>query len=115
MAKSEPLSIESLLQKQKEEKEAAAKVCKYIHYMIPFAECLLQPRFLTKEQRAQLAIEKRAQEIREQKEKEDLSRSQRDALEKEAEDIRSRERERERAARYGNNGRCEFSHVLPAC
>ncbi|KAI8998524.1 DEAD-domain-containing protein [Trametes punicea] len=83
-ARPEPLSIETLLQKQKAEKEAAAK-----------------PRFLTKEQRAQLAIQKREQEIREQREKEERARRDREALEREAEEIRRREREQERAARYG--------------
>ncbi|KIP09068.1 hypothetical protein PHLGIDRAFT_29196 [Phlebiopsis gigantea 11061_1 CR5-6] len=87
-ARSQPLSIESLLQKQKAEKEAAAK-----------------PKFLTKEQRAQLAIQKRAQEIREQKEKDEVSRQGRERLEREAEEIRQRERERERATRYGGGGR----------
>ncbi|KAI0328564.1 DEAD-domain-containing protein [Cubamyces sp. BRFM 1775] len=86
-SRSEPLSIETLLQKQKAEKEAAAK-----------------PKFLTKEQRAQLAIQKRAQEIKEQKEKEERARRDREALEREAEEIRQKERERERASRYGNDG-----------
>ncbi|KAI0797886.1 pre-mRNA-splicing ATP-dependent RNA helicase PRP28 [Abortiporus biennis] len=88
MSRTEPLSIESLLQKQREEKEAAAK-----------------PRFLTKEQRAQLAIQKRAQEIREEKEKALQAQQDREALEREAEEIRQRERERDRSSRYGNNGR----------
>ncbi|EJF65973.1 pre-mRNA-splicing ATP-dependent RNA helicase PRP28 [Dichomitus squalens LYAD-421 SS1] len=86
-ARAEPLSIESLLQKQREEKEAAAK-----------------PKFLTKEQRAQLAIQKRAQEIKEQREKEERAKRDREALEREAEEIRARERERERASRYGGGG-----------
>ncbi|CAL1704369.1 unnamed protein product [Somion occarium] len=86
--KAQPLSIESLLQKQKEEKEAAAK-----------------PRFLTKEQRAQLAIEKRSQELKQQREREEQAKRDRDLLEREAEDIRARERERERASRYGSGGR----------
>ncbi|TFK84628.1 DEAD-domain-containing protein [Polyporus arcularius HHB13444] len=86
-ARSEPLSIESLLQKQREEKEAAAK-----------------PKFLTKEQRAQLAIEKRQQEIREQREKEERAKKDREALERGVEEVRQRERERERASRYGGGG-----------
>ncbi|GJE90850.1 DEAD/DEAH box helicase [Phanerochaete sordida] len=86
-SRSQPLSIETLLQKQKEEKEAAAK-----------------PKFLTKEQRAKLALEKREQEIREQKEKEDRAKQERERLEREAEEVRQRERERERAARYGPGG-----------
>ncbi|KAG8932362.1 mRNA splicing protein prp28 [Tulasnella sp. 417] len=72
-----PLSIESLLQKQKEEREAAAK-----------------PKFLTKEERAKLAIEKRTQEIREQKARDEEKRRDREALEREAEQLRQREQER---------------------
>ncbi|KZT26290.1 P-loop containing nucleoside triphosphate hydrolase protein [Neolentinus lepideus HHB14362 ss-1] len=85
MSKSEPLSIESLLAKQKAEKEAAAK-----------------PRFLTKEERAKLAIEKRQQEIREQRDKEDRTRQERDALERQAEELRHKERGRDypRGGRY---------------
>lgn len=109
-SKSQPLSIETLLQKQKAEKEAAAKVIAraYPVRCRVLTECI-QPKFLTKEQRAQLAIEKRAQEIREQKEKEERAKREREALEREAEEIRQRERERERAARYGSGGggRCE--------
>ncbi|KAI0720967.1 pre-mRNA-splicing ATP-dependent RNA helicase PRP28 [Cerioporus squamosus] len=86
-ARAEPLSIESLLQKQREEKEAAAK-----------------PKFLTKEQRAQIAIQKRQQELKEQREKEERARRDREALEREAEELRQRERERERASRYGGGG-----------
>ncbi|KAJ2956098.1 hypothetical protein NUW54_g14687 [Trametes sanguinea] len=85
--RAEPLSIESLLQKQKAEKEAAAK-----------------PKFLTKEQRAQLAIQKREQELREQREREERARRDREALEREAEELRQRERERERSSRYGHDG-----------
>ncbi|THH33957.1 hypothetical protein EUX98_g227 [Antrodiella citrinella] len=84
-----PLSIESLLKKQKEEKEAAAK-----------------PKFLTKEQRAQLAIEKRTQEIKEEREKTLRTQKDREVLEREAEEIRQSERDRERAtSRYGSGGR----------
>lgn len=73
---SEPLSIESLLQKQKEEREAAAR-----------------PKFLTREERAKIAISKRAQEIQEEKRKEEDNRKNREQLEREAEVIRRRERE----------------------
>lgn len=66
---------------------------------------LSQPRFLTKEQRAQLAIEKRQQEIKEQREKEERTKKDRETLEREAEEVRQRERERERASRYGGGGR----------
>ncbi|KIJ68998.1 hypothetical protein HYDPIDRAFT_80195 [Hydnomerulius pinastri MD-312] len=83
--RAEPLSIESLLQKQKAEKEAAAK-----------------PKFLSKEERAKIAIAKRAAELREQREREEKARQNREVLEREAEEVRQLEREKERAARYGS-------------
>ncbi|KIK59798.1 hypothetical protein GYMLUDRAFT_44255 [Collybiopsis luxurians FD-317 M1] len=72
-----PLSIENLLQQQKAEKEAASK-----------------PKFLSKEERAAIAIAKRAQEIKEQKLKDENSKKDRAALEKEAEDLRFRDNKR---------------------
>ncbi|KAG2157334.1 P-loop containing nucleoside triphosphate hydrolase protein [Suillus clintonianus] len=84
-ARAEPLSIESLLQKQKEEREAAAK-----------------PKFLSKEERAKIAIAKRAAELKEQRERDEKSRVDRDGLEREAEEVRQREQERERTAKYSN-------------
>ncbi|KAF8894544.1 P-loop containing nucleoside triphosphate hydrolase protein [Infundibulicybe gibba] len=106
--RTEPLSIESLLQKQREEKQAASK-----------------PKFLSREERAQLAIAKRAQEIKEEKEKEENSRKDREALERGADELRQRERtqsnrhpsgggryddryghqERDRGDRYGRRNR----------
>ncbi|KAJ7709992.1 P-loop containing nucleoside triphosphate hydrolase protein [Mycena rosella] len=85
MSRAEPLSIESLLQRQKQEKEAASK-----------------PKFLSKEERATLAIAKRAQEIREQKEKDELARKDRATLEQDAEELRMRERSQS-SSRYGRN------------
>ncbi|KAF8078031.1 P-loop containing nucleoside triphosphate hydrolase protein [Lyophyllum atratum] len=79
--RSQPLSIESLLQKQKAEKEAASK-----------------PKFLSKEERATIAIAQRAKEIQEQKAKEESSRRDRDALEREADELRQRERDEDRYA-----------------
>ena len=111
--RSQPLSIESLLQKQKEEKEAAAKVFILIFILKLKLTTLYKPRFLTKEQRAQLAIQKRAQEIHEQREKEEKARKDRDALEREAEEIRSRERERERSSRYGGGGGGRCAQLEP--
>ncbi|KAG7092338.1 hypothetical protein E1B28_008699 [Marasmius oreades] len=73
-ARSEPLSIESLLQKQREEKETASK-----------------PKFLSREERAKLAIAKRAQEIKDQRQKEDDVKKDRQTLEREAEELRRRE------------------------
>ncbi|KAJ3812365.1 P-loop containing nucleoside triphosphate hydrolase protein [Lentinula aff. lateritia] len=77
MSRTEPVSIESLLKKQKEEKEAAAK-----------------PKFLSKEERAALAIAKRTQEIREQKLKDENAKKDRAALEKEADGLRYRDNRR---------------------
>ncbi|TEB31251.1 P-loop containing nucleoside triphosphate hydrolase protein [Coprinellus micaceus] len=81
-SRSEPLSIEVLLKKQKEEKEAASK-----------------PKFLTKEQRAQLAIERRSKEIKEEKEREELKRREREALEREAGEL-----ERQSSQQYHGGG-----------
>ncbi|KAF5358278.1 hypothetical protein D9756_001646 [Leucocoprinus leucothites] len=83
--RSEPLSIETLLQKQRQEKEAAAK-----------------PKFLTKEERAKIAIAKRAQEIKDQKARDEASRRDREALEREAEELAVKERNK-----YGS-GRCSY-------
>ncbi|KAF9069869.1 P-loop containing nucleoside triphosphate hydrolase protein [Rhodocollybia butyracea] len=77
MSRSEPMSIESLLQKQKEEREAAAK-----------------PKFLSKEERAAIAIAKRAQEIKDQKFKDETAKKDRAALEKDADDLRYRDNRR---------------------
>ncbi|KAJ7098007.1 P-loop containing nucleoside triphosphate hydrolase protein [Mycena belliarum] len=85
MSRPEPLSIESLLQRQKQEREAASK-----------------PKFLSKEERAALAIANRAKEIREQKEKDDLVRKDRAVLEQEAEELRMKERSHT-SSRYGRN------------
>lgn len=70
----------------------------------------MQPKFLSKEERAKLAIEKRAQEIREQREKEERQRKEREALEREAEVLRERGRP-EDFGRYDKRGRCEFISV----
>lgn len=70
-----------------------------------------QPRFLTKEERAKLAIEKRTQEIREQKTKEEDKRRERETLEREADQLRHREQERYGGSSGGRQGggRCEYS------
>ncbi|KAJ4488069.1 P-loop containing nucleoside triphosphate hydrolase protein [Lentinula aciculospora] len=77
MSRTEPVSIESLLKKQKEEKEAAAK-----------------PKFLSKEERAALAIAKRTQEIKEQRLKDEHAKKDRVALEKDADTLRYRDNRR---------------------
>ncbi|CAE6503544.1 unnamed protein product [Rhizoctonia solani] len=60
-----PLSIESLVEKQRAEKQAASK-----------------PKFLTREERAKLAIERRTAELRGEKEKEQRAREERERLER---------------------------------
>ncbi|KAJ3726087.1 P-loop containing nucleoside triphosphate hydrolase protein [Lentinula raphanica] len=92
-SRTEPVSIESLLQKQREEKAAASK-----------------PKFLSKEERAALAIAKRAQEIKEQKLKDENAKKDRETLEKEADSLRYRDSNRryghpERNNSYRNNDR----------
>lgn len=102
MSRSEPLSIESLLLKQKQEKEAASK-----------------PKFLSKEERAKLAIAKRAEEIKTQREKEESTKKDRETLEREAEDIRRKERGDYGGGRYGSGGgggrRKSYRHSASTC
>ncbi|PAV23639.1 pre-mRNA-splicing ATP-dependent RNA helicase PRP28 [Pyrrhoderma noxium] len=88
MSRSQPLSIESLLEKQRAEREAASK-----------------PKFLTKEERAKIAIAKRAEEIRDQREKEESQKKEREQFEREAEAIRAKERAGEERSRYGRGSR----------
>ncbi|KAH9981240.1 P-loop containing nucleoside triphosphate hydrolase protein [Lactifluus volemus] len=89
----EPLSIESLLQRQKEEREAAAR-----------------PKFLSKEERAKIAIAKRAQEIHEERRKEEENRKNREQLEREAEIIRRQERDSKYATSNTTPSRHEDHH-----
>ena len=110
--RSEPLSIESLLQKQKDEKESASKVQFYsihLHYLNVNNNNnnnKPQPKFLTKEERAKLAIAKRAQEIREEAERRETTRRDRDALEREADELAQRERNN----KY--SGRCQCYYFI---
>ena len=105
--RAQPISIETLLQKQKEEKEAASRVsprrpptiCPWVNL-----SHLPQPKFLTKAQRAELTLAKRNQEEQERREKEERERKDRAALEREAEDFRARDRDRNRESRYGSSG-----------
>ncbi|ORX40984.1 P-loop containing nucleoside triphosphate hydrolase protein [Kockovaella imperatae] len=76
-----PISVEDMLAKQKAEKEAASK-----------------PKFLSKAERAALALEKRNAEVKAQQEREEAEKSDRIAFEKAAEE----ERRRQEAARYGS-------------
>lgn len=109
-SKATPLSIESLLQKQQKEKEAAAKVWSSNDSCMPFLlTSTFQPRFLTKEERAKIAIERRTQEIKQQREREEAARAQRETLERQAQELRAQEQDQQ-AQRYSNDrrggGRC---------
>ncbi|EGN95415.1 hypothetical protein SERLA73DRAFT_162301 [Serpula lacrymans var. lacrymans S7.3] len=95
-SKAEPLSIESLLQKQRQEKEAASK-----------------PKFLSKEERATIAIAKRAQELREQRERDEKSKQDRDTLERDAEEVRQRERNQSRYGAGGGGSRYDDRYAHP--
>lgn len=104
VTRAEPLSIESLLQKQKEEREAASKVSALAAYPSPSSTLLTQPKFLSKEERAKLAIEKRSQEIREQRLKDEQQRADREAFQRQAAEVRSRDRPRDSPASSHRSG-----------
>lgn len=63
-----------------------------------------QPKFLTKAQRAELALAQRNHEEQERREKEERERKDRVTLERGAEEFRSRDRDRNRESRYGSSG-----------
>lgn len=85
--KAEPLSLEELLRKKQEEQAALAKVCgaeprkqQYMHAHTPvvyrqtsgcptFLYLLLQPKFLSKKEREELALKRRQEEVEVQKQK----------------------------------------------
>ncbi|WVQ95663.1 pre-mRNA-splicing ATP-dependent RNA helicase PRP28 [Kwoniella sp. CBS 9459] len=75
-----PLSVEDIVAKQKADKEAASK-----------------PKFLSKADRAKIALEKRNAEVKEQQEREEAERRQRIEFDRAAEE----ERRRADQARYG--------------
>jgi ATP-dependent RNA helicase DDX23/PRP28 len=78
-----PLSVEDILAKQKAEKEAAAK-----------------PKFLSKAERAKIALEKRNAEVKSQQQREEEERAARIAFEQQVEE----ERRRNEESRYSGNG-----------
>jgi len=125
--RAQPVSIETLLQKQREEKEAASRVSPPQTPQSVLAGSTLttlpQPKFLTKAQRAELALANKNQEEQERKEKQQRERKDREVLEREAEEFRARDRDRNRESRYGSSGTrrqflglftlCEHSLMLP--
>jgi len=83
-----PLSVEDILAKQKAEKEAAAK-----------------PKFLSKAERAKLALEKRNAEVKSQQQRDEEEKSARIAFEQQVED----ERRRSEDNRYSGNSNGRYS------
>ena len=77
-----PLSVEDILAKQKAEKEAAAK-----------------PKFLSKAERAKIALEKRNAEVKSQQQREEEEKAARIAFEQQVEE----ERRRNEESRYSGN------------
>ena len=68
-----------------------------------------QPKFLTKGERAKLALAKREQEIKDQQEKDEKRKTERDALERDAEDLRQKELQTS-SSKYS---RCQCSYLPP--
>ena len=103
-----PLSVDEILAKQKAEKDAAGRVRCPLG-KIRNAELTLQPKFLSKAERAALALEKRNADVKVQQEREEVEKKERLEFEKKAEE----ERRRSDGGRYGaggpNEGRCEQS------
>ena len=107
MSRKEPLSVEALLQKQKE--DAAVKVrapllspCS-IASLTGSAPLLLQPKFLSKAERQALALEKRQKEIAEKTAKDEAERKKREEFERTAQ---SQHHPGERSNAYaGSSGR----------
>ena len=106
-----PLSVDEILAKQRAEKEAAAKVTYHSSFSWGHAKRTQgsradwQPKFLTKAQRAALALEKRNADVKAQQEREEAEKRERIEFEMKAEE----ERRKAEAARYGagSNDRCE--------
>jgi ATP-dependent RNA helicase DDX23/PRP28 len=102
--KPEPLSIETLLQKQREERDAALKVF-LIRCHLKHLTSIQQPKFFSKEERAKLAIGRRLEEIKGQREKEEQAKQDREALEREAEEIRQKGRGQQQQNRFAGGGK----------
>jgi ATP-dependent RNA helicase DDX23/PRP28 len=105
-----PLSVDEILAKQKADKDAAGRVCSFSS-RCRVAKLTLQPKFLTKAERAALALEKRNTDVKAQQEREEVEKREREEFEKKAEE----ERRRSDGGRYGaggpNEGRCELTLV----
>lgn len=103
-----PLSVDEILAKQKADRDAAGKVRVHPPFL-PKRDSLLsiQPKFLSKAERAALALEKRNADVKAQHEREEAEKKERMEFERKAEE----ERRRSDGGRYGaggpNEGRCE--------
>lgn len=86
----QPLSIEAILAQQKAEKEAASRVSSFSGKCgtMLMLHISLQPKFLSKEERAALAIERRAAEVAAEKAKVAEAAARREELERQANEAR---------------------------
>lgn len=94
-----PLSVEDILAKQKAEREAAAKASS----PVSTSANPPQPKFLSKADRARIALEKREAEVKEQKERDADGKKQHSDFERRAEEER----------RHQDSSRCRFRLTQP--
>lgn len=101
MSSRTPLSIEAILEKQRKEKEDASRVSSPSAFPFPRPahSCVAQPKFLTKAERAAIALAKRAAEVEASKDKDQAQHSARDELERKARAERSQD-----TSRYSQQG-----------
>jgi ATP-dependent RNA helicase DDX23/PRP28 len=99
-----PVSLEELLAKKEEEKQAANRVCTrdfVLNVTINDANIIPeQPTFLTKEERAKLALERRQKEVAEQRDRRMKDAQHKMEFDQKAED---EARRMEEASRYSSN------------
>lgn len=91
IGRSAPLSVDDILAAQKAEKDAASK-----------------PKFMSKQERAKLALERRQQELQDQQKRQQEEREERERFERQAEEERRQqlaaERQHASASRFGPQG-----------
>lgn len=91
IGRSAPLSVDDILAAQKAEKDAASK-----------------PKFMSKQERAKLALERRQQELQDQQKRQQEEREERERFERQAEEERRQQQAAERqhasASRFGPQG-----------
>ena len=101
-----PLAVEDILAKQKSDRDAASKV-RPSPCLPVLTLTLCQPKFLSKSERAALALEKRNAEVKVVQAREEEDKKERMEFERAADE----ERRKSEAARYGagNDGRCDLA------